>query len=31
MIVNGNISPRALAEEHGAEIINWTPAEEVRS
>jgi cytochrome b subunit of formate dehydrogenase len=30
MIVNGNISPRALAEEHGGEIINWTPAEEVK-
>jgi cytochrome b subunit of formate dehydrogenase len=30
MIVNGNISPRAMAEEHGAEIINWTSAEEVK-
>jgi cytochrome b subunit of formate dehydrogenase len=31
MILNGKISPRALAEEHGGEIINWTPAEEVES
>jgi len=30
MVVNGNISPRALAEEHGAEIINWTSAKEVK-
>jgi cytochrome b subunit of formate dehydrogenase len=31
MILNGKISPRALAEEHGGEIINWTPAKEVKS
>lgn len=30
MILNGKISPQALAEEHGGEIINWTPAEEVK-
>ncbi|MHC4323182.1 MAG: formate dehydrogenase subunit gamma [Planctomycetota bacterium] len=30
MIINGKISPRVLAEEHGAEIINWTSAEEVK-
>lgn len=28
MIINGKISPRALAEEHGDEIINWAPAKE---
>jgi cytochrome b subunit of formate dehydrogenase len=31
MILNGKISPRALAEEHGGEIINWTPEQEVKS
>jgi cytochrome b subunit of formate dehydrogenase len=31
MILNGKISPRAQAEEHGGEIINWIPAEEVKS
>ena len=25
-----DISPRALAEEHGGEILSWTPAEEVK-
>jgi cytochrome b subunit of formate dehydrogenase len=28
MIINGKISPKALAEEHGGEIINWAPAKE---
>jgi len=31
MILNGRISPRAQAEEHGRELINWTTAEEVKS
>lgn len=29
MIINGKISPRALAEEHGGEIINWNTSAEV--
>jgi len=31
MILNGKISPRAQAEEHGREIIDWFPAKEVKS
>ncbi len=31
MIINGKISPQALAEEHGGEIIAWGPVEEVAS
>jgi hypothetical protein len=31
MILNGNISPRALAEEHGGEIINEMVMEEAKS
>ena len=31
MILNGKISPRAQAEEHGRELINWTPAKEIKS
>jgi len=31
MILNGKISPRAQAEEHGGEIINWTTPKEVKS
>jgi len=31
MILNGKISPRAQAEEHGRELINWTTAEEIKS
>ena len=31
MIIDGSISPRALAEEHGAEIVAWSAAEEVKS
>ncbi|UCG57551.1 MAG: cytochrome b/b6 domain-containing protein [Phycisphaerales bacterium] len=30
MILNGKITPRALAEEHGAEIDGWTPVKEVQ-
>lgn len=29
MIINGKISPRAQAEEHGREIIDWAQAEEI--
>ena len=31
MIINGKISPRVLAEEHGGEIVNGIPTEEVKS
>lgn len=31
MILNGRISPRALAEEHGREMINWAQAKEDKS
>ena len=31
MIVDGNISPEAMAEEHGGEILNWETAKEVVS
>jgi len=30
MVLNGKIAPRALAEEHGGEITDWSPAEEVK-
>ena len=31
MILNGNISPEAMAEEHGGEILSWETAQEVVS
>jgi cytochrome b subunit of formate dehydrogenase len=31
MVLNGKISPEALAEEHGAEILGWEKAKEVLS
>jgi cytochrome b subunit of formate dehydrogenase len=31
MIIDGSISPKALAEEHGGEIIAWDAAKEVQS
>ncbi|NQV31869.1 MAG: cytochrome b/b6 domain-containing protein [Phycisphaeraceae bacterium] len=31
MVWNGNISPEAMAEEHGGEILNWEPGKEVVS